>query len=566
MQLSTKSVASFVPAAPVAHPFSAPAIVQRCATSAPRPAVVRRRLACRIDTPPSPPTPTPPASQSDDQPSHPIRLVSSVSALAAAVLGLAHYASKSQPESDVRPVVSPLDSHVVLLSTDLTSRQSDVRVVHRIVPVNIVSSGPATMDSNLVHPHAFNTGVSAQPKPVESKLVANNLVQWPRPPTDMNVNVPIPEGFAEDPTVTHQHLFSQIYPRKESQQHFNGTLHSNNDQHATSQSPQFESQTQSMDHNQQQSSSQAPASVQTSESSENTSAEKRERVPQSPSPYQTNASVMSEFSQTIRSSSAATSATASSTPSLIMSRPGAVGLVGGIAITSTTSYLIRRRRLSQSSSSILSVPTAEQLVSDACTVVCMRIPFCVSERQDLLKNLNGLVESSGSVATPAALAQACRKAANLVENEAVTGVLEDSTKFGPHVDVFIAQTFKEAERRFCAHVNIEGDRVEKLTGENAVRDQSNGNGVSSNNNESKSNDYGVIVMVVATTEGVNLKCYDDDADVSNLTKLRCALEALRRVKEGEITGLELVWAPEQPSLGGLSRSQMIDAYPGLRIH
>lgn len=267
--------------------------------------------------------------------------------------------------------------------------------------------------------------------------------------------------------------------------------------------------------------------------------------------YTANASILSDLQAPLSSSRRGPSPSpTSSIPFSFTRRPTFMGLFGGLALTSTSLIIRQRqRRNSPYNSSIIN----EQIIHDACTVLCMHIPFCVSERFTLLQNLDNLINTAGACTDAKSLSKACRNVAHVVEKAAFSGVLEDSTKFAPHVDVFIAQSFKEAERRFSAHVIIEGERMNRLKNSPPLT----GGG-----------DYGVITMVIATMEGVDLKCYDEDGGCTNLQKLRSALKAIRRLEEGEVAGLELLWVPQKNDSGavcGLNTIQMQDAYPNLRI-
>lgn len=228
-------------------------------------------------------------------------------------------------------------------------------------------------------------------------------------------------------------------------------------------------------------------------------------------------------------------------------RPTTVGLVGVGAVTSG-SMLLRHAQLQMRTRRFHAQDVENELLSrlhNVCTVVCMQIPFCVSERSKLLQRLERLLFTA-SCSDAASMACACRSAAALLLGE--DGVLEDSRRFAPHVDLFLAESFAEAERRFCAHVTIEGSRLERLNA--STISESDG-------------DYGVVTMIVATTEGINLCCYSDG--ITNLQRLCCALDSISRLKEGEVAGLELLWVPETVGTRRLSRAQMADVYPSLRI-
>lgn len=224
-----------------------------------------------------------------------------------------------------------------------------------------------------------------------------------------------------------------------------------------------------------------------------------------------------------------------------------VGLVGVGAMTSGSVLIQRMRRQGRTWLPSNSDDRHNQLHNE-CTVVCMQIPFCVHERGTLLTGLNDLIQSQ-SCRDAAGIAHACRAAARLLQ--AQTGVMEDSRRFAPHVDMFLAESIKEAERRFSAHVTIEASRIDRVS-------KGADDGVTSNDG-----DYGVVTMVVATTEGVDLHCFDEG--MTNCQRLRSALDAVGHLQEGQVSGLELVWVPEDHNKRSLSRSQMLDAYPSLSI-
>lgn len=224
-----------------------------------------------------------------------------------------------------------------------------------------------------------------------------------------------------------------------------------------------------------------------------------------------------------------------------------VGLVGVGALTSG-SVLLQRARRRESVRTSSEEKSYRARLHNVCTVVCMQIPFCVRERAQLIKDLNDLIVSQ-SCSDAVAIAQACRAAARLLQGQA--GVMEDSRCFAPHVDMFLAESLDEAERRFCAHVTIESARIDRVA-------QGDVGAVASDNG-----DYGVVTMVVATTGGVDLHCYENG--MTNLQRLRSALDAISRFREGEVAGLELLWVPEKVGARSLSRAQMLDSFPSLRI-
>lgn len=224
-----------------------------------------------------------------------------------------------------------------------------------------------------------------------------------------------------------------------------------------------------------------------------------------------------------------------------------VGLVGVGALTSGSVLLQRARRHESGRSSSGSSDHRSRL-HNVCTVVCMQIPFCARERALLIKGMNDLILSQ-SCSDAAAIARACCAAAKLLQGQA--GVMEDSRCFAPHFDMFLAESIEEAERRFSAHVTIESARIDRVS-------QGDVGAVATDDG-----DYGVVTMVVATTGGVDLHCYDDG--MTNLQRLRSALDAIGRLREGEVAGLELLWIPDKVGARSMSRAQMLDSFPGLRI-
>lgn len=224
-----------------------------------------------------------------------------------------------------------------------------------------------------------------------------------------------------------------------------------------------------------------------------------------------------------------------------------VGLVGVGALTSG-SVLLQRARRGRSDRSTSGSSDYRSRLHNVCTVVCLQIPFCVRERGHLIKGLNDLILSQ-SCSDAASIARACCAAASLLQGQA--GVMEDSRCFAPHVDMFLAESIEEAERRFSAHVTIESARIDRVA-------QGDVGAVAFDDG-----DYGVVTMVVATNGGVDLHCYDDG--MTNLQRLRSALDAIGRLREGEVAGLELLWIPDKVGARSMSRAQMLDSFPSLRI-
>lgn len=186
-----------------------------------------------------------------------------------------------------------------------------------------------------------------------------------------------------------------------------------------------------------------------------------------------------------------------------------------------------------------------------CSVVCLQIPFCVPERAKLLKGLAELADGA-CLANADGMAKAARHAARLLLEE--SGLLEDSSKFAPYMDVFVAENLHEAERRFSAHVEIETQRIQKLAGKKQVHDVSS---------TARLGEYGVVTLAIATTEGVDLECYNCDATV--IRRLRKALDSVGSLREGEVAGMELMWVPETAETRSLTRAQLATAFPALRI-
>lgn len=234
-------------------------------------------------------------------------------------------------------------------------------------------------------------------------------------------------------------------------------------------------------------------------------------------------------------------------------RPSTLGLVGVGAFTSGSVFLrsltSRSSEMSENESSSVDLPDCKP--SGPCSVVCMQIPFCVPERLQLLAELARLADTACLV-TRDGMSTAARDAASLLLEE--SGLMEDSRKFAPHMDVFLADTILSAERRFSAHVAIEGNRLERLCGKNV------GYQLSPTANMGQ---YGVVTLVVATTEGVDLACYDGRVTV--VKRLRAALDAICRLDAGDVAGMELRWVPETTESRSLTRAQLADAFPSLRV-
>lgn len=186
-----------------------------------------------------------------------------------------------------------------------------------------------------------------------------------------------------------------------------------------------------------------------------------------------------------------------------------------------------------------------------CSVVCLQIPFCVPERGKLLKGLAELADDA-CLDNAGGMAKAARHASQLLLEE--SGLLEDSSKFAPYMDVFVAESLREAERRFSAHVEIEAQRIQKLADKKQVQDVSS---------TARLGEYGVVTLVIASTEGVNLECYNCDATV--IRRLRRALDSVGKLGEGEVAGMELMWVPETTENRSLTRAQLAMAFPTLRI-
>lgn len=185
-----------------------------------------------------------------------------------------------------------------------------------------------------------------------------------------------------------------------------------------------------------------------------------------------------------------------------------------------------------------------------CAVVCLHIPFCVRERSTMVEKLERLGEDT-CLMTPDGMASAARRAATVLLGE--NGLLEDSTKFSPHLETFIAENIDEAEKRFNAHVETESHRLKAIEERKRVGDVKKDN---------KLGEYGVVTLVVATTEGVDLACHNCSETI--IRRLRRAVSTIAEVREGDVVGLELRWVPEE---GGrtLTRRALAQNYPALRL-
>lgn len=235
-------------------------------------------------------------------------------------------------------------------------------------------------------------------------------------------------------------------------------------------------------------------------------------------------------------------------------RPSTLGIVGFGAFTSGSVFLrsvTRKRSMLWRRTASSSRHLTEEQPIGHCSVVCMHIPFCVPDRKSLLDGLSHLADTA-YLLTADGMSAAARDAAALLLQE--DGLLEDSRKFAPHVDVFLADNIASAERRFSGHVAIEGNRVERISGKSMGYDMSSA---------SKHGQYGVITLVIATTEGVDLCCYDEKS--TKVQRLRGALASVQRLHSGDIAGMELRWIPETTESHTLTRAQLADAFPSLRI-
>ena len=223
-------------------------------------------------------------------------------------------------------------------------------------------------------------------------------------------------------------------------------------------------------------------------------------------------------------------------------RPTALGLVGVGAVTSGSVML---RSLSKKSNQAESED--DENTTDLWSVICLHIPFCVSERALMLERMERL-SLTADVANPGGMAKTTREAAAVLLGE--KGLLEDSRSFAPFCDVVVTESLAQAKKRFAAHVNIESIRMGRA--EIDVCEDADSDG-----------DYGVLTMIVATTEGVNLHCYDDKCTV--MKRLRCALDGISMLQGGQVCGLELIWIPQSMTGTPLTRKQLNCEYPFLQI-
>ncbi|CAN8062974.1 unnamed protein product [Agarophyton chilense] len=223
-------------------------------------------------------------------------------------------------------------------------------------------------------------------------------------------------------------------------------------------------------------------------------------------------------------------------------RPAALGLVSVSALTSGSVFL---RNATRKRKPRVSEPIRED--QEICSVVSIHIPFCVSERENMMGKLQEL-ENNVNLMTPDGMACAARKAAKILLGEG--RLLEDSRKFAPKVDVYLAEDMKCAEKRFAGHVEIEAHRIDRIRKCNQR--------VPPNSRK-----YGVATIVVATTEGVDLACYDEKATI--ICRLRGALDRISRLRAGQVAGLELQWFPEDCRERSLTRAQLCEAFPGLKV-
>ncbi|PXF48693.1 hypothetical protein BWQ96_01545 [Gracilariopsis chorda] len=230
-------------------------------------------------------------------------------------------------------------------------------------------------------------------------------------------------------------------------------------------------------------------------------------------------------------------------PRLSSIRPATIGLVSVSAVTSGSVLFrsVTRKRIRNVHKSTLED-------QDVCSVVSIHIPFCVPERATMMKKLEELA-AIAIILTPEGMAEATRSAANLLLDEA--RLLEDSRKFAPKVDVFLAENMACAEKRFAGHVEIEAHRIDRV--KNCAQ----------KNSTKSSGEYGVVTLVVATTAGVDLACYNEDATI--ICRLRGALDRISRLQSGQVAGLELQWVPESEEKRSLNRAQLCEVFPGLKV-
>lgn len=228
---------------------------------------------------------------------------------------------------------------------------------------------------------------------------------------------------------------------------------------------------------------------------------------------------------------------------IVRVRPATLGLVGVGALTSGSVFLRSVKR----KSSRMDRDDEEVERQDVCSVVCVHIPFCVPDRAVLLERLERLA-SSARIDNADGMAQACREAVAILQTE--EGLLEDSRRFAPSIETFLADNIECAEKRFSGHVEIEARSAER------IRD------LEKDSTDEGQGDYGVITMVVATTEGVDLACYDEEKTM--ICRLRSALECISRLRGGQIAGLELVWYPSSSKDSPLTRSRLAEIFPCLK--
>lgn len=223
-------------------------------------------------------------------------------------------------------------------------------------------------------------------------------------------------------------------------------------------------------------------------------------------------------------------------------RPTTLGLVGVSAFTSGSVFLRSMRKAQYKEGDDL------DNARDVCSVVSLQIPFCVSEREQLLKGLEKLA-TTAKIDNPEGMADASREAAAMILKE--EGLLEDSQNFAPNIVVSLAENLDSAEKRFSGHVSIEAARMERFRS------------VVQETKEDSRSVYGVVTVVVATTEGVDLACYDKSN--TGVCNMRCALERIEQLSAGQAAGLELIWIPETPGSSGLDRDQFSQLFPSLKV-
>ncbi|KAI0565094.1 hypothetical protein FGB62_22g353 [Gracilaria domingensis] len=223
-------------------------------------------------------------------------------------------------------------------------------------------------------------------------------------------------------------------------------------------------------------------------------------------------------------------------------RPTTLGLFSVSALTSGSVLL---RNATRKRKPRVSEPISED--REICSVVSINIPFCVSEREAMMGKLQQL-EANANLLNPDGMACAAREAAKILLGE--EGLLEDSRKFAPKVDVFLAENMKCAEKRFAGHVEIESHRGDRI--QNCSQDA-----------PMSARKYGVATIVVATTEGVDLACYNEEATI--ICRLRGALDRISRLRGGQVAGLELQWIPGGCGERSLTRAQLCEAFPGLKV-